>query len=146
MGIICPCGVSVNALSKKNNVKFEGKCGTVKGNLTYCAEICVTTPGKSTLSLAFVDIQCPYVNNFLFKANAITSVTCIKDGQNCVVTVKGTGIVKGVERSFVAVFKDRSASTEHHIVQSFVITGFFDQNGAASVTRGSIIAVGCRER
>lgn len=30
MGIICPCGVFVDALSASNNVKFVGQIGTVK--------------------------------------------------------------------------------------------------------------------
>ena len=44
MGIICPCGVSVNACSKNNNVKFiRQDVKRVRGNLTYLANVCVTT-------------------------------------------------------------------------------------------------------
>lgn len=145
MGILCPCGVTVNACSKRNCVKFTGKCGTVQGNLSYHANVCITTLGKSTLTLKFVDTQCPSRNNFLFTANAITSVDCKRDGQGCVVTVTGTGVVNGKQYPFTAVFKDRVAQAANDVVQSFVITGFFDQNGAVLVPQGSIIALGCRE-
>ena len=30
MGIICPCGVTVDACSENNNVKFEGKWERLK--------------------------------------------------------------------------------------------------------------------
>ena len=53
MGVICPCGVVVNAFSENNNVKIVGKRGTVKGNLTYLANVCVATLETSTLSLEF---------------------------------------------------------------------------------------------
>ncbi len=145
MGILCPCGVSVNAISKNNCVVFQGKCTTVRGNLTYLAEICVTTLGKSTLSLEFEDTQSPFTKSFLFTANEITSVVCNKGGQNCVITVKGTGIVNGKQYLFEAVFIDQAAPAAYDIVQSFVINDFFDQNGAASVPQGSIIALGCQE-
>ena len=60
------------------------------------------------------------------------------------VTVKGTGIVNGRQYSFEAVFRDQVAPAANDIVQSFVIKGFFDQNGAVSVPQGSIIALGCQ--
>ncbi|EKN70695.1 hypothetical protein BABA_04619 [Neobacillus bataviensis LMG 21833] len=144
MGVICPCGVLVNAVSTNNNVKFTGQTGTVKGDLTYLANVCVTTLGTSTLSLSFVDTETPGANNFTFTANAITSVTCKREGQNCVVTVDGTGLVNGVQFPFEAVFRDQVATAANDNVQSFVITGFFDQNGAAPVPQGSIIALGCQ--
>lgn len=62
---------------------------------------------------------------------------------NCEVTVTGTGTVGGVTYPFEAVFRDQVASSNVDDVQSFVITGFFDQNGAAPVPQGSIVAVGC---
>jgi GTPase involved in cell partitioning and DNA repair len=96
MGILCHCGVSVNTSAKKHKVKIKGKCKKIKGNLTYLADVCVTNPEKSTLSLELVDKKCPKVNNFLFTANAITSVVCKEERQNSVVTIKGTGIVNGV--------------------------------------------------
>jgi len=145
MGVICPCGVQVNAVSMNNNVKFTGQTGTVRGDLTYLANVCVTTLATSTLSLNFVDTETPGVNNFTFTANAITSVTCRQEGQNCVVTVTGTGLVNGVQFPFEAVFRDQVATAANDIVQSFVITGFFDQNGAAPVPQGSIVALGCQE-
>ncbi|WP_186670337.1 hypothetical protein [Sporosarcina sp. BP05] len=145
MGILCPCGVSVNACSKNNNVEFISKCKMRRGNITYLANVCVTTLNKSTLSLEFVDTKRPCSNNFLFTANAITSIVCKKDGQNCVVTVEGTGLVNGRQYSFKAVFRDQIAPAANDIVQSFVIKGFFDQNGAVCVPQGSIIALGCQE-
>ena len=103
------------------------------------------TLNKSTLSLEFVDTERPCSNNFLFTANAITSVVCKKDRENCVVTVEGTGLVNGRQYSFKAVFKDQIAPAANDIVQSFVIKGFFDQNGAVCVPQGSIVALGCQE-
>ncbi|WP_391119350.1 hypothetical protein [Psychrobacillus sp. L3] len=88
------------------------------------ANVCVTTLTASTLSLTFQDTETPNVNNFTFAANAITSVVCKKEGQNCVVTVTGTGIVDGVQFPFEAVFRDQVASAANDNVQSFVITGF----------------------
>ena len=144
MGMLCPCGVVVrNAVSDNNNVKFEGQQGTTEGTLTYNANVCVLTLDASTLSLNFVDTETG-ANSFTFTANAITSVTCKQEGQNCVVTVAGTGLVNGVQFPFEAVFRDQVASAANDIVQSFVITGFFDQNGAAPVPQGTIMALGCQ--
>ncbi|MBY0121275.1 hypothetical protein [Bacillus sp. S/N-304-OC-R1] len=147
MGVICPCGVRVNAESDNNNVKFENQRGTVRGDLIYLADVCVTTLSSSTLSLQFIDTETPGVNNFTFTANAITNVECKEEGQNCVVTVTGTGTINcGTEVfNFKAVFRDQVASAANDIVQSFVITCFFNQNGAAPVPQGSIIALGCQE-
>ena len=145
MGNICPCGVSVDAFSEDNNVKFVGQNGTIEGNLTYLAEVCVTTLAASTLSLDFEDTETPGENDFTFTANEITSVVCRREGQNCEVTVTGTGLVNGMEFPFEAVFRDQVASANVDNVQSFVITGFFDQNGAAPVEQGSIVALGCQE-
>ncbi|MCJ8009854.1 hypothetical protein ACFFF5_19225 [Lederbergia wuyishanensis] len=142
MGVACTCGVEVNAFSADNNVKFTGQNGTTKGDLTYLADVCVNSLETSTLSLQFVDTETG-ANSFTFTANAITSVTCKKEGQNCVVTVDGTGLVNGVQFPFEAVFRDEVATAAKDNVQSFVITGFFDQNGAAPVPQGSIVAVGC---
>lgn len=144
MGVVCPCGVMVNANKEGNNVKFEGVNGTITGNLTYLADVCVTTLAASTLSLAFEDTETPNQFSFLFTANAITSVTCKKEGQNCVVTVQGTGTVGMTEYTFEAVFRDQVAQAANDIVQSFVINDFFDQNGAVPVTQGSIVALGCQ--
>lgn len=145
MGNICPCGVSVDAFSEDNNVRFVGQMGTIEGNLTYLAEVCVTTLATSTLSLDFEDTETPGENDFTFTANDITSVVCRREGQNCEVTVTGTGLVNGMEFPFEAVFRDQVASANVDNVQSFVITGFFDQNGAAPVEQGSIVALGCQE-
>ena len=145
MGTICPCGVLVDAFSEDNNVRFNGQTGTIEGNLTYLANVCVTRLTNSTLSLVFEDTETPNQNNFTFTANEITSVVCRREGQNCEVTVTGTGTVNGEEFPFEAVFRDQVASAAVDDVQSFVITGFFDQNGAAPVEQGSIIALGCQE-
>ncbi|MGG0656960.1 hypothetical protein [Rummeliibacillus pycnus] len=144
MGVTCPCGVLVNATKVGKNVKFNGVRGTITGNLTYLANVCVTTRAASTLSLVFVDTESPGTFSFMFTANDITSVTCKRDGQNCVVTVTGTGLIGSREFPFEAVFRDQVATAANDIVQSFVITGFFDQNGAVPVTQGSIVALGCQ--
>lgn len=144
MGVICPCGVKVKAFKEGENVKFNGVNGNITGNLTYVANVCVTTLASSTLSLQFEDTESPNQFSFLFTANSITSVTCKREGQNCVVTVKGTGMVGMKEYSFEAVFRDQVAQAANDIVQSFVINGFFDQNGAVPVTQGSIVALGCQ--
>ncbi|MHA6260169.1 hypothetical protein ACXYMX_09675 [Sporosarcina sp. CAU 1771] len=145
MGNVCPCGVTVNACSENNNVIFHGKRGTVKGNLTYLASVCITTLEAATLSLEFEDTKYYGKHSFLFTADAITSVVCKKEGENCLVTVKGTGKVNGVSYAFEAVFKDLNAMANFDNVLSFVISGFFDQNGAAPVPQGSISALGCQE-
>jgi len=143
MGVACTCGVQVNAFSASNNVKFTGQTGTTKGDLTYLADVCVNSLETSTLSLQFNDTETG-ANSFTFTANAITSVTCKQEGQNCVITVAGTGLVNGVQFPFEAVFRDEVATAANDNVQSFVITGFFDQNGAAPVPQGSINATGCQ--
>ncbi|WP_432358923.1 hypothetical protein [Sporosarcina sp. UB5] len=147
MGMECPCGVLVNAISRRNNVRFNGQMGTIKGDLTYMANVCVTTLTSSTLSLDFVDTETMGgVNSFTFVANSITSVVCNRQGQNCEVTVTGTGLVNNTTQfPFEAVFRDQVAPANVDIVQSFVITGFFNQSGAAPVAQGSIVALGCEE-
>ena len=109
MGIICPCGVRVDASTENNNVRFEGQMGTIEGNLTYLANVCITTLDASTLSLQFEDTETPNQNNFTFTANEITSVVCNKEGQNCEVTVTGTGTIGSYEYTFEAVFRDQVA-------------------------------------
>lgn len=147
MGVQCPCGVRVNARSDNNNVKFENQMGTVKGDLIYLADVCVTTLDTSTLSLQFIDTETPNANNFTFTANTITDVECEQEGQNCKVTVTGTGTINGGTEvfDFVAVFRDVVGQAAIDQVQSFVIEGFFNQNGAAPVTQGSVVALGCQE-
>lgn len=144
MGVICPCGIKVNANKKKQNVIFNGFCGEVTGNLTYLANVCVTTLAVSTLSLKFEDLVGSNKFSFLFTANNITSVTCKKEGQNCVVIVQGTGTIGFKEYSFKAIFRDQGTPASNDIVQSFVINGFFNQNGAVPVAQGSIVALGCQ--
>lgn len=146
MGMECPCGVLVNAVSRRNNVRFNGQMGTVKGDLTYMANVCVTTLDTSSLTLQFTDTETMGgMNSFTFVANSITSVDCDREGQNCEVTVTGTGLINNVQFPFEAVFRDQVASANVDIVQSFVITGFFNQNGAAPVAQGSIVALGCQD-
>ena len=144
MGGICPCGVQVNAFARRVNVRSNGVRGNITGNLTYRANVCISTLNTSTLSLRFEDTETPNRYNFLFTANEITDVTCRREGQNCVVTVQGTGLVGMTQYSFVAVFRDQVATAENDLVQSFVITEFFNQGGTVQVEQGSIIAVGCQ--
>ena len=144
MGVICPCGVKVDAYKECKNVRFNGVCRKITGDLTYLADVCVTSLASSTLSLKFEDTETPNRFSFLFTANAITCVTCVREGQNCVVTVKGTGTIGMREYCFKAIFKDQVAQAANDIVQSFEINGFFDQNGAVPVTQGSIVALGCQ--
>lgn len=144
MGVICPCGVMVDAVALRENVRIFGVTGSVRGNLTYAADVCITRLEDSTLSLQFEDTETPGRNSFTFTANDITSVTCRREGQNCVVTVEGTGTVGMTEYPFIAVFRDQVAQAANDIVQRFVITGFFDQTGAVPVGQGSIVALGCQ--
>ena len=140
MGVICPCGVKVNAMKRCHEVKFNGIKGTIIGHLIYRADVCVTKLASSTLSLEFIDKETPNEFSFLFTANTITSVTCKNEGQNCCIYVKGTGKIGSTEYPFKAIFKDLG---EQQIVQCFVIQGFFTQNGAVSIDQGSIDALGC---
>ncbi|WP_239432311.1 hypothetical protein [Sporosarcina sp. ACRSL] len=118
--------------------------GTVRGDLRYMANVCATTLDASSLSLQFTDTETTGAeNSFVFVANSITSVVCRREGQNCEVTVRGTGLVNGVQFPFEAVFRDQIESANVDIVQSFVITGFFNQTGAAPVAQGAITALGC---
>ncbi|MFJ8260374.1 hypothetical protein ACIQ4I_00230 [Rummeliibacillus sp. NPDC094406] len=141
MGVMCPCGVKVKAKKKCHNVKFKGVKGTIKGNLTYRADICVTKLASSTLCLEFKDKETPNKFSFLFKAISITSVKCKKEGQNCVISVKGTGMIGKKVYLFKAIFIDQIAQDK---VKCFVIKNFFDQNGSVSVPQGSIVALGCQ--
>ncbi|KOS68741.1 hypothetical protein AEA09_09455 [Lysinibacillus contaminans] len=145
MGVICPCGVTVDACAENKPVKFHKVWKKVKGNLTYKANICVTTLPSSTLSLRFEDIDTPDRFSFLFTANCITSITCNKERYHCTVTVKGTGTVGMMEYPFEAVFLDQVSQSANDIVQSFVIKGFFNQKCAVQVPQGSIVALGCQE-
>ena len=117
---------------------------SVRGNLTYTADVCITRLEDSTLSLQFEDTETPCRYSFIFTANAITSVICRREGQNCVVTVEGTGTIDEIQHPFVAVFRDRVAQAANDIVQSFVITGVFAQTEPVSVSQGSIVALGCQ--
>ncbi|MDN4607592.1 hypothetical protein [Sporosarcina highlanderae] len=144
MGLICNCGVIVNAVSEDNNVRFAGVQGTVNGDLRYMADVCDNNLPASFLTLNFTDESGGMVNrSFNFVADTITSVVCRREGMNCVVTVTGTGTVGGNTFPFEAVFRDQVDTANFDNVQSFVITGFFNQAGAAPVPQGSIVAVGC---
>ena len=144
MGRVCPCGVKVDAFARKENVRFGGVNGSICGDLIYKADVCVSTPADSTLSLCFEDTETPNRYSFLFTANVINDVTCTREGQNCVVTVCGTGTIGKRQYPFVAVFRDQVATAANDIVQSFVIKGLFDQSGAVLVKQGSIVALGCQ--
>ncbi|WP_060208393.1 hypothetical protein [Sporosarcina koreensis] len=145
MGIECPCGVIVNAVSRNHNVCFHGHIESVKGDLTYMANVCVTMLDTSSLTLEFMDTESKGTSkSFLFEAKTFTSVTCCRDGENCEVTITGTGLVDGVLYPFEAVFREQNTFPYVDSVRSFIISRFFNQNGAAPVTQGSIIALGCR--
>lgn len=144
MGLECLCGVKVDALSCMNHVKFEEQHGTVHGDVTYYADVCLTTLSGSFLSLDFEDLEtCGGSNSFLFVSNTITNVECDQQGLNCVVTVTGSGVVNNIQYPFTAVFVDQTPFAKVDLVKSFIITGFFNQNGAAPVAQGSIKALGC---
>jgi hypothetical protein len=149
MGIVCLCGVrvgqdGVDAVSDNQQVTFVGETGTRRGTLTYTADVC-----NQDLESSFVTIDFDQTSNempdrsFTGTSTSITSVVCNQEGVNCVITVMGTMMVNGVTRNFVAVFRDNAMGTD--IVQSFVITGFFNQQGAAPVDGGSIVNQGCQE-
>ncbi|WP_274307663.1 hypothetical protein [Solibacillus daqui] len=144
MGGVCPCGVRVNAFAEGVNVKFDGVSGNIRGNLTYLANVCITTLSTSTLSLRFEDTETPDHFSFLFTANEITDVKCKREGKNCVIKVRGTGLIGMTEYPFKAVFRDQVATANNDLVQSFVIKGFFDQDGTVPVEQGSVVALGCQ--
>lgn len=145
VGTLCPCGVQVDAAARRKKVRLNWCNGNKCGNLTYKADVCVTTLGMSSLSLRFEENDSPNRYSFLFIANEITNITCRCEGQNCVLTVTGIGRIGVTYYPFVAVFVDQGASTENDIVQSFVIKGFCEQSGAVSVEQGSIVALGCQK-
>lgn len=147
MGIQCPCGVRVDATATGVNVQFVSGMGTPvneTGNLTYNADVCVTTLSKSTVRLQFVDTTQPMTRSFTFTSTSITDVDCDRQGPNCVVTVKGRGMVLGSSTTydFEAVFRDQASGT-HDQVTNFIIAGFFRQTGAVNVAQGSVKALGC---
>ena len=144
MGLECPCGVIVNAVSQNHNVCFHGQMGTVRGDLTYMANVCVTMLDSSSLRLEFVDNESRGKSkSFLFEAKMFNSVICCREGENCEVAITGTGLVNGVLHPFKAVFREQNTSPYVDSIRSFVISRFFNQNGAAPVSQGSIIALGC---
>ncbi|WP_026693472.1 hypothetical protein [Peribacillus kribbensis] len=152
MGVRCSCGVLVNATKEDVNVKFNGVNGNERGTITYMANVCADTLATSTLSLTFTDTDGnPPDTSFDFTATAITSVTCRREGNTCVVTVTGTGSKTGfggdaTGLDFTAVFRDnQSPGVATDIVTSFDITGFFSQTGAEPVPNGTITALGCAE-
>ncbi|MBB4825989.1 hypothetical protein HNO89_003226 [Sporosarcina luteola] len=144
MGIVCPCGVRVNAVSQQNRVKFEGVPGTVCGTITYTADVCVSTPGSSRLILRFVDTENNGAQSFTFTATSFKQVTCCKEDYRCDVTIRGTGIINGITYGFQAIFSDYSKMAKADVVKEFEIYDFFDQLGAAPVKQGSIVARGCK--
>ncbi|HEY2420271.1 MAG TPA: hypothetical protein VGI04_02575 [Neobacillus sp.] len=150
MGVRCSCGALVSATKENVNVKFVGINGNVKGTITYLADVCADTLDTSTLSLTFVNNDGGTDTSFTFEVNPllagteITSVTCKREGNTCVVTVTGVGQKSGFGGAallaFTAVFRDGPAVDN---VQSFDIPGFFAQTGAEPLPNGSITALGC---
>ncbi|MBS4206956.1 hypothetical protein [Bacillus sp. FJAT-50079] len=145
MGVICPCGVFVEAFVENHKVKFICLPERITGNLAYSADICITSPETSTFTMTFTDTETPNENNFTFVAKTFSLIKCRKVGQNCEVTVRGIGIVNGRRFAFEAIFIDVAQQFGKDIIQKFVIGGFFDQNGALAVPQGSIKAEGCQE-
>lgn len=146
MGVLCPCSVVVDASILNKNVKFEGQQGNIRGNLFYLADVCTSTLAASTLSLEFEDTETPTgENDFTFVANEITSIRCRREGQNCRITVRGTGTINGgtEEFQFRAVFRDVVGQAAIDQVQSFVITDFFNQGGSSNVSQGTVVSGGC---
>ena len=142
MGVICPCGVRVHAVKENQKVKFASRCSPICGNLTYKADICTSTIENSSLSLMFEDKKTVGgIYSFLFIVNAFTSVCCKREGDNCIITAKGTGMINKKQYSFEAVFIATPSNEE--FVEKFTIKGFFHQNGIVSVPKGSITALGC---
>jgi hypothetical protein len=143
MGLICSCGVLVDGSADNVNVIFENMVGNECGTLTYSANVCADTLNLSTVGLTFVDNGgCPN-KSFTFTSTMITNVTCMQEGQNCVISVAGVGLVNGVEYLFKAVFRDQVSPSNVSIVTSFVITNFFTQGGAVTLEQGDITAQGC---
>jgi hypothetical protein len=148
LGIRCSCGVLVNAFNGNRTVLFGRDMET--GALTYLADVCADTLETSTLSLTFVNTDGGTNTSFTFEVGPliagteITSVECNGTGEgNCVIIVTGTGLKQGFLGSallnFTAIFRDQATDS----VQSFIINGFFDQNGIVPVVLGSITAQGC---
>ncbi|KAF1083817.1 hypothetical protein SPSYN_02973 [Sporotomaculum syntrophicum] len=143
MGIRCTCGVftTIKAFATDVNVQFVGVPGTVRGNLRYIVNACVDFLEASTLTLVFTQTESgPPDRSFTFEASKITCTNCLSMGNTCVVTVAGEGTGG---RTFFAEFRDTPDTAANDLVQSFMISGFFNQGGAVPVPQGSIISVGC---
>lgn len=145
MGVICPCGVKVNALIQNHRVQFTKRCKLIRGNLTYLAYVCSSKLKTSKLQLTFEEEEQYGNNNFVFNAKEITSVDCKQKESSCIVTVKGTGVVNEKEYPFEGVFIDTNSQIANDVILSFKILGFFDQNGILAAPQGSIVAIGCQE-
>ncbi|PAE42893.1 hypothetical protein [Bacillus sp. 7884-1] len=149
MGIVCLCGVRVGldgvaAVRMNQEVTFTGETGTRSGTLTYTADVCNLDLATSFVTITFDQTSDETPDrSFTETSTSITSVVCNQEGVNCEITVMGTMMVNNVTRNFVAVFRDNAMGTDN--VQSFVITGFFSQQGAAPVEGGSIVNQGCQE-
>jgi hypothetical protein len=150
MGIVCLCGVRVGldgvaAVSENQQVTFTGETGTRSGTLTYTADVCSQDLATSFVTITFDQTSTGTDRSFTETSTSITSVVCNQEGVNCEITVMGTMLVDGITRNFVAVFRDINNINAADNVQSFVIVGFFSQQGAAPVEGGSIVNQGCQE-
>ncbi|MFD1203669.1 hypothetical protein ACFQ38_00765 [Sporosarcina contaminans] len=144
MGNQCPCGVIVNASAANKHVRFLGHRGTVKGDLTYQANVCVDRLQTSTLSLKFIDKDCDgRDHSFQFIADTILEVDCVNEGNCCLIGIIGSGTVNGARHDFAAIFMDQAPPETTDRVKLFVIDQFFDQNGIVSVPQGTIMNQGC---
>ncbi|WOV89028.1 hypothetical protein QWT69_07960 [Sporosarcina oncorhynchi] len=144
MGLECHCGVKADAESFARHAKFHGQHYTVKGCLTYHANVCVSALDNALLVVDFEDEQTEGAKySFIFTATKVSCVECCNNSHACEVTVSGMGTVNGKEYPFVAVFYDTDERTKVDFVKRFTISGFFDQNGLLAVKKGSIRALGC---
>ena len=145
MGLECHCGVKADAESFARHAKFHGQHYTVKGCLTYYADVCVSALDQALLVVDFEDEQTEDAKySFIFTAKNITCVECCENSDTCEVAVSGMGTVNGKEYPFVAVFYDTDERTKVDFVKHFTITGFFDQNALLAVKKDSIRALGCK--
>lgn len=151
MGIVCLCGVrvgldGVDAVSGNEQVTFVGETGTRSGILTYTADVCNLDLASSFVNISFDQTSTEMPDrSFTGTSVTITSVVCDDQGVNCDITVTGTMMVGDETFNFTAVFRDINNPNAMDNVQSFVITGFFSQQGAAPVEGGSIVNQGCQE-
>lgn len=152
MGLRCLCGVRVGldgvaAVRVNQEVTFNADMGgTRRGTLTYLADVCAQDLAGSELSISFLQTSNETPDrSFTGTSTVITSVLCNQEGVNCEITVTGSIDTGSGIFPFTAVFRDIANPMAMDDVQSFVITGFFSQQGGSPVPGGSIVNQGCQE-